>query len=79
MHVEVHAGGRDAEPLPSGYHPVVATFRSEVEGEIRVAFDVVGATVEIPLEELERAIAIAREEVHAESFYPYPDEPGGAV
>lgn len=49
MHVEVYAGGRDAELLPNGYQPVVATFRSEVEGEIRVAFDVVGATVEIPL------------------------------
>lgn len=63
MHVEVRAAGRD-----------IATFRSEVEGEIRVAFDVDGATIEIPLEELERAISAAREEVHAESFYPYPDK-----
>ena len=79
MHVEVHAGDRDAEPLPNGFQPVVATFRSEVEGEIRVAFDVVGAIVEIPLSELERAIAVAREEVHAESFYPYPDDSNDSV
>lgn len=79
MHVEAHAGGRDAKPLPNGFHPLIATFRSEEEGKIRVAIEVVGATVEVPLEELERAIAVAREEVHAESFYPYPDDSDGAV
>ena len=79
MQVEVQAGGPDASPLPSGFTPVVVTFRAEEEGQIRAVFDVCGELVEVSLVELERAIHTAREEVHSESYYPSPGDPDEAA
>lgn len=75
MQVHVDAGRSDSEPLPDGLGATLLKFRAEEEGRIRAVFDVRGETVEVPLEEIERAIHAAREDVHAESFYPYPEEP----
>ena len=79
MRVEVMASGLDDLGLPDGTAPFVAHFRAEEEGEIRMVFFVAGVEVEVPIEEIERAIAFARKEVHAESYYPYPPQSDGAV
>ena len=50
----------------------IALFRADSEGCIQfVSFTSSGA-VSFPLEELERAIAAAKDEVHSESYYDDP-------
>lgn len=61
MHVELQAGNDG---------PLVATFRAPREGEIHVVLQSHQGLIELPLETLEQAIRTAREEVHAEPFYP---------
>ena len=68
-----------SEPLPDGFSATLLKFRAKEEGHIRAVFEVRGESVEVPLEEIERAIQAAREDVHSESYYPYPEAPDGAV
>jgi hypothetical protein len=39
-----------------------------------MVFEVAGCEVEVPVDEIKRALDFARKEVHPESGYPYPPE-----
>ena len=71
--VEICCGTQDGKLSYDGPRPV-AWFRSDVEGDIKFVIETPDAIVSLPLAELERAIEVAKAEVHSESFYPYPDE-----
>ena len=60
--VEVRAGRLEDPPLPDGTTPYIAAFRAEREGEIRMVFRLGSTIVEVPVEEIERAIGLLRPE-----------------
>lgn len=76
MHVELCMGGAKGQLLGGDPYPVVL-FRADREGEITWVVGGPGQAVELPLPELERAIEIAKKEVHCEEYYDAPD--GGLV
>ena len=73
MTVELHAGEPGSNTLENGYAPVVAVFRAPVEGQIRAVFRIGGELVELPLSELERAIKVAKRDVHSEAYFDGPE------
>jgi hypothetical protein len=62
MHLE--AIGR-----PSAPHDPFMTFRADEQGGMQVLLHGLNGDVAFPLAELKRAIAIAEQEVHPESFF----------
>ena len=77
MNVEVMATGRDGRRYPDGEGKLVAAFRAEADEAVRVVlFTEDGDRVEVPVEEIERAIELAKSEVHSEEYY---DRRDGAV
>ncbi len=65
-------GGEKGQLLGGDPYPVVL-FRSDREGEITWVVGQPGQAVELPLPELERAIEIAKKEVHCEEYYDVPN------
>jgi hypothetical protein len=60
---------------PDGYGGIgesVACFRADDEGAVKFVVYTQRGELSFPLSELERAIEIARAEVHCESFYDDP-------
>ena len=77
MTVEVMATGQDGKRYPEGEGELVASFRAEADEAVRmVLFTERGDRVEVPVEAMERAIALAKKDVHSESYY---DQRDGAV
>ena len=60
MHIEV-AGSDSADPF--------LTFRADEQLGLQAVIHLTDRDVVIPLAELKRAIAVAEDEVHTESFY----------
>ena len=75
MNLEMCAGTPDGRLSAQGPYPI-AWFRADVEGEVKFVLETHKGTVSLPLSELERAIQIAKKEVHCERFY---DDPEGAA
>ena len=74
MNVEVMATGRDGRLYPESEGKLVAAFRAESDEAVRVVlFTEQGDRVEVPIEEIERAIALAKSEVHSEEYYDRRD------
>ena len=74
MNVEVIATGQDGRLYPEGDGELVATFRAESDEAVRIVlFTESGDRVEVLVEEIERAIALAKSEVHSEEYYDSRD------
>lgn len=72
MHLEVLPANDDGNPIRST--PELITIRAD-QGDTHkfIVYPYSGEMVSIPLSEVERIIACAREEVHSEDFYPLPE------
>lgn len=73
MNCEMCCGTPDGKLSDVGPYPI-ALFRSDVEGQIKFVVETSEGVVSLRLPELEKAIQIAKTEVHCESFYPYPED-----
>ncbi|MEO0600536.1 MAG: hypothetical protein AAF211_03815 [Myxococcota bacterium] len=71
MNLELCMADEQGRRVADGPYPLL-TFRAETEGMLSVVFEFPDGPVELPLSELERAIAAAKEDVHSESFYDGP-------
>ncbi|MEM9154240.1 MAG: hypothetical protein AAGB13_04260 [Cyanobacteria bacterium P01_F01_bin.33] len=67
VHIELCAAHEDSKERP--FPSPLLRFRAEHEGKILCEYDLQDSIVQIPLEELEKAILRAKEEVHSEEFY----------
>ncbi len=72
MHLEVLPANDDGSPIHSA--PELITIRAD-KGDARkfVVYSYSGEMISIPLSEIERAITLAKQNVHSEDFYPYPE------
>lgn len=66
MHLEVKLSDNDKDSYDS--LAILGSFRADKEGEI--FFETDDGAFSIPLEEFERVIKLAKEEVHSEDYYP---------
>jgi len=73
MNCEMCCGTPDGKLSDVGPYPI-ATFRSDIEGQIKFVVETPEGIVSLPLPELEKAINVAKREVHCEGFYPYPED-----
>jgi len=71
MHLEVLPANDDGSPRHGDSELI--TIRAD-QGDARkfVVYSYSGEMVSIPLSEVERIIACAKEEVHSKDFYPFP-------
>lgn len=68
MHLEICQADEFGKPIDSEPDPLV-TIRADTETQFKfVIYSDVG-TISIPLEEIERSIAYAKQVVHSEGFY----------
>ena len=64
---------QEGAPYPEGDGKLVAAFRAEADGAERMVFFTEEGRAKVPIEEIERAIAVAKREVHSEDYYDRRD------
>jgi len=75
MHLEIcQADVAGKKATDAALEPLI-TIRADEGDDLKFVIytDFAGA-ISIPLSEIERAIAIAKQEVHSEDFYPFSDD-----
>ena len=69
MHIELCIGVPDGKFAKLDKPYPIATIRADKGDERRFVFYTEDGPISVPLVEIERALMIAREEVHSEEFY----------
>jgi len=73
MHVEIYAANHADEWPISDDAVQIGECRANLDETINLILYVGNKSVEIPLHEFERAIEVAKTEVHSEDYYDYPE------
>ena len=68
MHLEIYKADPSGKSASGEPYPIV-TIRADASDDLQLGILLDGDTVSIPLSEIERALAVAKEKVHSEEFY----------